>query len=84
MGKQDFKDGLEKRIKKIVHGDMPDHFMSDNMLKKPNQILDETLALIKKHRPEKKAHTEKRNIHYRDGWNDALNDFSNSLGIDYD
>lgn len=33
-------DELRLQIKKIVHGDnMPDHFMSDKLLAKPDQIL---------------------------------------------
>lgn len=30
---------LRKKIKAIVHGDMPDHFMSDSMLAKPDKIM---------------------------------------------
>lgn len=30
---------LKQKIRKIVHGDMPDHIMSDTMLRKPDELL---------------------------------------------
>jgi hypothetical protein len=30
---------LRDKIKRIIHGDTPDHFMSDNMLGKPDEIM---------------------------------------------
>ena len=33
------KTELQQAIKKIVHGDTPDHFMSDSMLAKPDEIM---------------------------------------------
>lgn len=48
-------DTLLKKIKKIVHGNMPDHFMSDSMLAEPREIMqlikqDRELTAIKLHK----------------------------------
>lgn len=48
MNEPNTLDELKEKIRKIVLGDTPDHFLSDNMLSKPDQLL----ALFTEHSKE--------------------------------